>query len=320
MGDRGCCCQLLLRAGQLTFRDAKSSIMEWTSISALEARIEFNESANNGLVLTNKYLPEELLSEILFRVDLKAMLNCQLVCKCWYSILHTYVWRKKAEAILGQRLHFDGEFSWLLYYVICNNNPIGKNLLKNHSGRSGTNKFWRILSNGGHRWKVECPPAGAPKLPSSEPVFENEQFCFVTSFGHCNKEQTVDLVSEGFPPRFLDQFQPPIVISEWYSSRWDCPAAYKCSAVLKTECGLVLKTFHFENILDGETQNTWFQVQHEFTNYGPGVRKVTFTHGGIDQKFWAGHYGSKMAGACIKVNLPKQMPTESEEVTYMVVD
>ncbi|XP_046751689.1 F-box only protein 6-like [Diprion similis] len=288
--------------------------------SASESPIKFDANSDNGLIITDKYLPEELLSEILFYVDPKTMLNCHLVCKRWYSILRTYVWRKKAEAIMGKRLHFDGEFSWFLYYVICNKNPIGKNLLKNHSGKDGRKKFWRILRDGGQQWNVECPPTGVPELPSSEPFFKNEQYCFVTSFRDCTKEQTVNLVSNGLPPKFLDQFQPPIMISEWYSCRWDCPAAYKCSAHLKNESGKVLDEFHFENILVGELQNTWFQVQHEFTNYGPGLRKVTFLHEGVDRKFWAGHYGSKMAGACVKVNLPKQKPTEYEEAADILLE
>lgn len=46
-----------------------------------------------------------------------------------------------------------------------------------------------------------------------------------------------------------------------------------------------------------------FQVKHEFKNYGRGLRKIEFTHSGRDRRYWAGHYGSKMARACVKVKV-----------------
>lgn len=46
------------------------------------------------------------------------------------------------------------------------------------------------------------------------------------------------------------------------------------------------------------------QISHVFTNYGPGLRRISFYHGGTDKAYWAGHYGSKMAGACICVKVP----------------
>lgn len=47
-----------------------------------------------------------------------------------------------------------------------------------------------------------------------------------------------------------------------------------------------------------------FQVKHEFKNYGRGLRKIRFADGGRDRQHWAGHYGSKMAGAHVKVKIP----------------
>lgn len=42
-----------------------------------------------------------------------------------------------------------------------------------------------------------------------------------------------------------------------------------------------------------------------FEKYGPGLREITFMHSGTDKAYWAGHYGSKMAGACIYVKVPE---------------
>ena len=49
----------------------------------------------------------------------------------------------------------------------------------------------------------------------------------------------------------------------------------------------------------------FLQVTHEFKNYGTGLARIIFCHGGRDKLFWAGHYGSKMAGASVCVMIPK---------------
>ncbi|XP_015520933.1 F-box only protein 44 isoform X1 [Neodiprion lecontei] len=278
-----------------------------------ETRVKFDENSDNGLVLTDRYLPEELLSEILFHVDHKTLLNCQLVCKRWQLILQNYVWRKKAEAVIGQHLDINEETSWLLYYNICSKKFLEKNLIKNHSGKNGPRKHWKVITENGDNWGVECPPIGAPPLPISEPIFEGKQHCFVTSYYNCSKQQTIDLIAEGVPPQLLEIFQPPIVVSEWYCSREDCPAAYEFSATLIDDSGNIMDTTEFRDTLENERQNTWFYIEHEFTNYGPGLRKVIFQHAGIDRRFWSGHYGSKMAGACVKVNLPKHKSMKIRE-------
>jgi len=46
------------------------------------------------------------------------------------------------------------------------------------------------------------------------------------------------------------------------------------------------------------------QVSHVFENYGKGLRWISFTHEGRDRSFWAGNYGSKMAGACVCIKVP----------------
>ena len=46
-----------------------------------------------------------------------------------------------------------------------------------------------------------------------------------------------------------------------------------------------------------------FQFQHEFRNYDEGVKKIRIEHGGKDLSFWSGHYGCKIAGSCIILEL-----------------
>lgn len=44
-----------------------------------------------------------------------------------------------------------------------------------------------------------------------------------------------------------------------------------------------------------------FQVELLINEYPKGVADLHFHHKGCDTQFWAGHYGSKMSGACVKI-------------------
>ncbi|KAK9298212.1 hypothetical protein QLX08_008372 [Tetragonisca angustula] len=271
--------------------------------SSTTTRVSYDEKSDNGLIISGKYLPEELLAEIFCYIDYKSLLHCQLVCKRWKTLIQTYVWRKKAGVSFNRLRFFNKKVPWHVYYLICKKKPFERNLIKNHSGEYGTQKYWKILSQGGDRWKVENPPIGVPPLPNNELVFEGKQFCFVTSYCSCSKTQIIDLDVEGLTSYVLDNLQP-VIVSEWYSCRWDCPAIYECIIELLREDNTVIDSFNFRDNIEGEKQNQWHQVSHEFRNYGPGLRKICFYHGGNDQLFWAGHYGSKMAGACVYAKIP----------------
>lgn len=169
------------------------------------------ELADNGLILNDKLLAVELIQRILCYVDEKTLLNCQLVCKCWNEIIVDYVWRKKAEIKTSCKIPPDTVLKSKDFYLICTKNLFDRNLVKNHSGAEKF-KYWEITQNHGHRWVTECPPTGAPQLPT-EPEFENKQHCFATSFSQCTKHYTIDLMKEGFSLNILDQMQPPIEVS-----------------------------------------------------------------------------------------------------------
>lgn len=42
-----------------------------------------------------------------------------------------------------------------------------------------------------------------------------------------------------------------------------------------------------------------FQVEHTFKSYPTGVRYIKVMHGGIDENFWQGHFGTKMAATSV---------------------
>jgi len=190
------------------FQDIIMSLYTYTP------RIEYDEQSDNGLMICDRYMPAELLAEIFcLYVDYKTLLNCQLVCKRWKTLIQSYVWRKKVEMILGKPFPRHEQISWQMFYLICKKKPFERNLLKNHSGEHGR-KHWRIICDGGDRWGIEKPPAGVPDLPLNEPVFEGKQICFTTSYDTCMKVQNINLIAEGLHPYLLDVLQPPITVCQ----------------------------------------------------------------------------------------------------------
>lgn len=178
-----------------------------------ESRVEFDEDSNNGMILSDHYIPAELLIDLMCNyIDEKTLLSCQRVCKRWNILITDFVWHKKAERKSKTKFPQDDKLTWKDYYLIYAKNLFIKNLLKNHSGEEGLSDHWNIVSNGGDRWIVECPPVGAPSLPEG-PEFENKEHCFVTSFTVSTKEQVIDLYNEGFTANILDHMQPPIEVS-----------------------------------------------------------------------------------------------------------
>ena len=71
----------------------------------------------------------------------------------------------------------------------------------------------------------------------------------------------------------------------------------------RTNVNLMIKRFFLSS------RASWYfaltlQVEHAFTNYGPGVKYVQFVHRGKDSQFWAGHYGVKLAAPSVKLTFP----------------
>ncbi|XP_066589065.1 F-box only protein 6-like isoform X2 [Prorops nasuta] len=226
---------------------------------AMSNQTTFDANGENGLIMGDKYLPEELLIEIFIYTDYKTLLKCQLVCKRWKDLLQEYVWRKKAEMIIDRSLSSDKDLPWYVYYLICKKRPFERNLLKNHSGQYGVKKHWKIVAEGGNRWVVENPPVGVPPLSANVPIFEGKQCCFATSYINCCKVQKIDLEEEGLHPLLLDNLQPPVQVSEWYSCRWDCPAIYEFTAELLDKDDKVIDSFQHRDSIEGENQNQWLR-------------------------------------------------------------
>lgn len=127
------------------------------SMSTPEERVPYEEESNDGFIFCDKYIPEEVLPDILcYCVDYKSLCSCQLVCKNWQNLIQDYLWRKKAELTVHHALPADENAPWTMYYLICHKKPFYKNLMKNHSGEIKLKKDtnWVIKSEGGDGWKI----------------------------------------------------------------------------------------------------------------------------------------------------------------------
>ncbi|KAG9352756.1 hypothetical protein JZ751_017332, partial [Albula glossodonta] len=162
---------------------------------------------------------------------------------------------------------------------------MARNLLKNPSGEDQL-EFWELTENGGSQWRVEEMPGDCGYAFCDEAVTKY----FVTSFELCMKKQVVDLLAEGFSPDDLDA-QPPVTVEDWYSGRSDCGCIYQLSVTLLDENQEVLQGFKPD------------EVTHTFEDYGPGLRFISFEHGGQDSKFWDGWFGVRVTGSSVTVQV-----------------
>ncbi|XP_051967330.1 F-box only protein 2 [Xyrauchen texanus] len=174
------------------------------------------------------------------------------------------------------------------------------NLLKNPNGDEDL-EHWELTENGGDQWRTEDMPGDCGHSFSDESVTKY----FSTSFEPCLKRQVIDLIEEGFDPENLDIAQPAVDVVDWYCSRTDCGCIYKIIVTLLDENQEVIAEFKPDCVtLDPDTDDcSWNQVSHTFTDYGPGLRYISFEHGGQDNKFWQGWFGVRVTGSSVTINL-----------------
>lgn len=176
---------------------------------------------------------------------------------------------------------------------------ITKELKSASSGRHAGPRGW-----GGDGWSIE-EWIRRDEAKDQDVLKENEGSCknYVTSYYWCCRWQLIDLDKHGFTPEVMDTIQPPIFVSEWFCARWDCGSIFKIKVVLLDKDFKFVKVYeHSEETKQWEGGELgWRKVEHIFREYGAGVRYVLFVDGGKDTKWWAGHYGSKMAAANVQV-------------------
>ncbi|XP_067302649.1 F-box only protein 6-like isoform X1 [Pseudorasbora parva] len=238
-------------------------------------------------------LPLAVVEEILLNLPAHQVVRvCRLVCHEWKELVDSAsYWKERCrrEGIQPCDASRPPE-DWRLFYFITKKR---RNLLKNPRADDNLQE-WLIVSNGGDQWAVEENRKPFPD--------ETVTKCFVTSYGLCLKRQLIDLKKEGYNDAFMDQLQPHIKISDWYAPRFDCGCQYEVCVRLLDQKKKNIKTFEPEKVFFDQWNNEpWCQMTHVFKDYGPGVRYICFTHGGVDTQFWAGHYGIRVTNSSVEI-------------------
>lgn len=159
-------------------------------------------------------------------------------------------------------------------------------------------EYWELTENGGSQWKVEDMPGDCGHASFDDGVTK----FFSTSFELCLKRQVVDLLAEGYSVDDLDA-QPGVNVEDWYSGRTDCGCIYQLTVCLLDENQEVMNEFKPEQVtLDPDSDDcSWKQMSHSFSDYGPGLRFISFEHGGQDSKYWDGWFGVRVTGSSVSV-------------------
>lgn len=259
--------------------------------------------------------------EIFCRIDTPKtlILSCSLVCRHWLEILSSrYFWiiyiKSNYHYELSAELRLDKTLDLRRLAVF----PLfDRNLIENPSGEKGF-IGWELNDNGEDRFSIEEPPVGCHESPDVE-----IRSAFAASSSPSLKHTIVDLRDIG--EAFLDKYRPPIIVSDYYTTRYDSGCIYFLNVRLLTEeemklrTGISIRAFGLAFVsLDDTTSETsifrikhlyqgnnvrWQKIEHVFTDYPSGIRYIFFEHGGIDIQFWEGHYGPKMAKASVVVAL-----------------
>ena len=183
---------------------------------------------------------------------------------------------------------------------------------------------WRVVCHGGHGWRVEPTPEGAPPIPAPPRRRARRRArappplppsALAASFAWCEVLQEVDLMAPllaaGLPPdaaaEWLDSGRVDLRASVSVSSRFDCGAGATVS--LHADDGTALwPHYHGRPQFDyagralaswtsghlDPPRGAWTRVRGTL-RLPPGTRRALLVLGGRDTRFWAGHYGAKFA-------------------------
>ncbi|KAG5838932.1 hypothetical protein ANANG_G00228970 [Anguilla anguilla] len=175
------------------------------------------------------------------------------------------------------------------------------------AGREGGGRQRRLVAGEVQAGQVSAPRHPRPPLTGGSFYFlcKNRRNLIknpIAIGGTCKKSQLIDLVKEGYSQLFMDEIQPDIVISDWYSAHRNCGSKYEICVELLSQNEEVIRKFCPEPVyIDHPIDRNWRQMTHVFRDYGRGVRFVRFCHGGQDTKFWAGWYGIRVTNSSVEI-------------------
>lgn len=194
-----------------------------------------SEDLNNGLLFNNQYyIPTEILCLILSNVEVQTLYkHCTLVCKLWNEIIKECVCKIKCEQEIIKDHGNKYKLQWLRqnqypYYVYriisLSSTSFYTNLIKNPCGSDYFN-YWIVDSESrDNNFTIEdCTlfDNNVCKI-DDELISSNVTKCFsIINSELSGKMQIIDLYKYGLTQQFIDEYQPPIYISEWHGCRRD---------------------------------------------------------------------------------------------------
>ncbi|KAK9872628.1 hypothetical protein WA026_018761 [Henosepilachna vigintioctopunctata] len=310
------------------------------------------EESDNGHYFNQIYLPEEVFILIFSFVPPSDILKLGLVCKKWYNIIKMHsLWN---TIYFRKYKKIPKHLPWYTFYALFRS-PIyfEGNLLKNNCGQEKF-KYWKCIGNGGNKFRVENEPVGSDPYPIDCPDFVNATSCFVTSYGICTKNQVIHL-SNNLIKYIVNKHKPHIYASEWVAGRFDCGGTYTLTLTLYSlpqksaensveedsedefrenaiEEDLenvfpVIDEYHSSRNLvvmevrelfkyNGNEATKWKKVEVVLQDYKEEVSDIVFEHAGVDNQFWLGHYGPKMAGGVVKLLFDSMEPDNFQSASY----
>uniref|UniRef100_A0A8C9YJB1 P1, F-box associated domain containing n=1 Tax=Sander lucioperca TaxID=283035 RepID=A0A8C9YJB1_SANLU len=197
-------------------------------------------------------------------------------------------WKKRCEAEWGlQGAPMPDNLDWK---SVCDAKPFGRNLLRNPAPHVRTPPppepdLPEVPTRGPPRFQPEGDFSGwttsTEVLPYDRSgIPEGAVICALPQYSWFSMEQVVDLKAEGLWEELLDDFQPEIVIQDWYEESQLHDSIYQLNVkLLGADKSTVLSEHTVSPTEDRSAySHTWKEVSHVFSGYGPGVRYVHFLH------------------------------------------
>ncbi|XP_041808490.1 F-box only protein 50-like [Chelmon rostratus] len=199
-------------------------------------------------------------------------------------------WKKRCEAEWGlQDAPMPDSLDWKSVYEA---KPLGRNLLRNPAPHGlskdtpppepelsevptrGPPRFQPDGDFSGWTTSTEVLPYDSSSIPAGAVVCELPQYSWFSM------EQTVDLKAEGLWEELLDDFQPEIVIQDWYEESQLHESIYQLHVKLLGADKITVISEHTVHPTEDLStySHTWKEVSYVFSGYGPGVRYVHFLH------------------------------------------
>ncbi|XP_018953309.1 F-box only protein 50-like [Cyprinus carpio] len=162
-------------------------------------------------------------------------------------------------------------------------------------------QFEPIGSFSGWETSTEVLPYDTSGIPPGVVV------CQLPRYSWFSLEQRVDLKSEGLWDQLLDEFQPEIVIEDWYEESQLHKSIYQLDVKLLGADGKTVIKQHTYNPEENpkSSSHTWKKVSHVFSKYGPGVRYIHFLHRLKKRSMFDQFFNTKVTDSSIIIKTSK---------------